>query len=114
MLAQGSAAAPEPPIGAPIAISGRIAHQKDVDTYRLKIERPTTLRIAARSKGFGSALDPLLIVQDRAGKRLKIDDDSGADRNANITTWLQAGKHYVLRIRLYLNWASGDTAVMMW
>ena len=42
------------------------------------------------------------------------DDDSGTGLNANITTWLDAGKTYVLRIRLYLNWAGGSTAVMMW
>jgi hypothetical protein len=42
------------------------------------------------------------------------DDDSGTDLNARIVEWLEQGKSYVLRIRLYLNWASADTAVMLW
>ncbi|MEQ9411417.1 MAG: M12 family metallopeptidase [Fuerstiella sp.] len=42
------------------------------------------------------------------------DDDSGTSLNAKITTRLVRGRKYVLRIRLYLNWANGDTAVMLW
>ena len=42
------------------------------------------------------------------------DDDSGTSLNARVVEWLDAGKRYVLRIRLYLNWASADTAVMLW
>ena len=42
------------------------------------------------------------------------DDDSGSSRNASITRWLDKSKTYTLRIRLYLNYASGNTAVMLW
>jgi hypothetical protein len=65
---------------------------------------------------FGRSDTVMVLFEDRDGslRFLGGDDDSGSGRNANITTWLQAGRRYVLRIRLYLNWASGDTAVMMW
>ncbi len=42
------------------------------------------------------------------------DDDSGYDRNARIRVQVYRGRKYVLRIRLYLNYAAGATAVMMW
>jgi hypothetical protein len=42
------------------------------------------------------------------------DDDSGMNTNARLNVRLVRGRKYILRIRLYLNWASGDTAVMMW
>lgn len=42
------------------------------------------------------------------------DDDSGTSRNARITERLFPGRRYILRLRLYLNWASGETAIMLW
>ena len=42
------------------------------------------------------------------------DDDSGWDRNAKLQLRLYSGRRYVLRIRLYYQWASGETAVMLW
>lgn len=42
------------------------------------------------------------------------DDDGGWDRNARIRVRLYSGRKYALRIRLYYQWASGDTTVMLW
>lgn len=42
------------------------------------------------------------------------DDDSGMGTNAQLSERLVRGRTYLLRIRLYLNYDSGDTAVMMW
>lgn len=42
------------------------------------------------------------------------DDDSGTSLNARIEQWLNEGKNYVLRIRLFSNYASGNTAVLLW
>jgi hypothetical protein len=42
------------------------------------------------------------------------DDDSGEDRNALLRVKLFRGRTYVLRIRLYSSWESGETAVMHW
>ena len=41
------------------------------------------------------------------------DDDSGWDRNARINVRLYKGREYVLRIRLYYRWASGNMSVML-
>ena len=46
-------------------------------------------------------------------RHLAADDDSGEDRNAQITVKLFAGRRYVLRIRLYYKTGSGETAVML-
>lgn len=65
---------------------------------------------------FGQSDTVMVLFEDRNGdmKYVAGDDDSGRDRNARIAEWLTAGKKYVLRIRLYLNYSSGDTAVMLW
>lgn len=65
---------------------------------------------------FGRSDTVMVLFEDRDGDYRYItgDDDSGTGLNANITTWLDRDKRYVLRVRLYLNWASGDTAVMLW
>lgn len=65
---------------------------------------------------FGSSDSVMVLFEDRDGdlRYVKGDDDSGTNRNAHIRQKLEAGKKYVLRIRLYLNWASGKMAVMMW
>lgn len=61
--------------------------------------------------------DTVMILFEEVDGELEFvagDDDSGYDTNARISARLVRGRKYVLRIRLYLNWASGDTAVMMW
>ena len=70
---------------------------------------------------FGRADAVLVLFEDIAdlpdeggGPRfLAGDDDSGTDRNASFTVKLFKGRRYVLRLRLYWSWASGDTAVML-
>ena len=42
------------------------------------------------------------------------DDDSGTDLNAKLIIRLVKSRKYVLRIRMYLNYASGTSAVMFW
>lgn len=42
------------------------------------------------------------------------DDDSGWNRNARLEVRLYAGREYVLRVRMYYQWASGKMAVMIW
>ena len=41
------------------------------------------------------------------------DDDSGTNLNARFEVKLFKGRRYVLRLRLYWSWASGEAAVMM-
>ena len=65
---------------------------------------------------FGRSDTVMVLFEDVDGqlRYVTADDDSGTSLNAQINTRLQKGRRYVLRIRLYLNYASGDTAVMMW
>jgi len=41
------------------------------------------------------------------------DDDSGTNKNATITARLVEDRKYILRVRLFSDWATGKTAVMM-
>ena len=71
---------------------------------------------------FGSADTVLVLFEDvdsgpDEGQGLRYragDDDSGTDRNARFAVKLYRGRRYVLRLRLYWAWATGESAVMMW
>ncbi len=65
---------------------------------------------------FGNADTLLVLFEDQDGdvRFMAGDDDSGTSRNASIAVRLFPGRRYILRVRLYLNWASGETAVMLW
>lgn len=65
---------------------------------------------------FGTADTVMVLFEDVGGelRYVKGDDDSGTDRNAQITAKLFQGRRYVVRLRLYLAGQSGQTAVMLW
>lgn len=67
-------------------------------------------------KTFGNS-DTVMVLFDKDGDDLhyvKGDDDSGTDLNANFKVRLIKDRKYILKIRLYYRFSSGDTAVMMW
>jgi hypothetical protein len=65
---------------------------------------------------FGSSDAVLVVFEEIDGEPVYLagDDDSGEDRNALVSVKLQAGRRYVVRVRLYSSWESGQTAVMLW
>lgn len=65
---------------------------------------------------FGKADTVMVLFEDQNGdlKYVDGDDDSGTDLNSQITVRLYQGRRYVLRIRLYSNFAAGDASVMLW
>lgn len=65
---------------------------------------------------FGHSDAVLVLFEDVNGtpRYLTADDDSGEDLNASICTRLRAGRKYVLRLRLYWQFAKGDVGVMLW
>ncbi|MEP3277404.1 MAG: matrixin family metalloprotease [Stappiaceae bacterium] len=65
---------------------------------------------------FGRTDTVMVLFEDIDGDPVYVkgDDDSGFNRNARFIVRLIKGRTYKLRIRLYYNWAEGDTAVMMW
>ncbi|WP_405065006.1 M12 family metallopeptidase [Kribbella sp. NBC_01510] len=65
---------------------------------------------------FGASDTVMVLFEDVNGELRYVagDDDSGEDRNSHLTAKLFQGRRYVLRIRLYYAWSSGQTAVMYW
>lgn len=65
---------------------------------------------------FGESDTVMVLFEEHGGelRYVKGDDDSGTDLNASFRVRLTKGRKYVLRIRLYFNFSTGDTAVMMW
>jgi hypothetical protein len=60
--------------------------------------------------------DTLIVLFEDVNGQMEVvagDDDSGTDFNAKIDVRLIRGRKYVLRVRLYLNWASGHSAVLL-
>jgi len=69
------------------------------------------------SIGTFGASDTVIVLFENVGGELRYvagDDDGGEDRNALIEAKLFQGRQYVLRVRLYYSWASGESAVMYW
>ena len=65
---------------------------------------------------FGKA-DTVMVLFEEVNGELRYvtgDDDSGTDRNAQITAKMFQGRKYVVRLRLYWAGGSGDTAIMYW
>lgn len=71
---------------------------------------------------FGGADTVIALFEDvttgpEEGRGLRFragDDDSGTDANSELALKLFKGSRYVLRLRLYWSWSTGETAVMMW
>jgi hypothetical protein len=63
---------------------------------------------------FGPSDTAMALFAPGAAEPLAQDDDSGEGRNAYFKVPLQAGKRYVLRIRLQFAETGQDTAVMAW
>jgi len=71
---------------------------------------------------FGAADTVLVLFEDVTtgpaegrGLRYRVgDDDSATDRNATFRVKLFKGKRYVVRVRLYWSWATGESALMYW
>lgn len=65
---------------------------------------------------FGTA-DTVMVLFEEVNGELRYvagDDDSGTDRNAQITAKMFRGRKYVVRLRLYWAGKSGSTAIMYW
>lgn len=65
---------------------------------------------------FGRSDTVMVLFEDRNGdlKYVDGDDDSGSSLNARLQVRLYQGRKYVLRIRMYFSYATGQTAVMLW
>ncbi|KOV61856.1 M12 family metallopeptidase [Streptomyces sp. MMG1121] len=65
---------------------------------------------------FGDADTVLVVFEERDGvpRFLAGHDDGGGSDNAAVRVRFVRGRRYVVRVRLYSTWGSGETAVMCW
>jgi hypothetical protein len=65
---------------------------------------------------FGTSDTVMVLFEEVNGELFFLagDDDSGTDYNSKIRTRLRKDRRYLLRIRLYYEDSSGETAVMLW
>ena len=65
---------------------------------------------------FGTADTVMVLFEDIGGNLRYVagDDDSGTDRNAQLSVKLFKDRTYVLRLRMFWAAGSGQTAVMYW
>ncbi len=108
----------------PISVTTVLPQLKPFQSERLALmpgEQKDFAVIADHSRNytfstFGRSDTVMVLFEDIDGDPVYVkgDDDSGFNRNARFTVRLIKGRKYKLRIRLYYNWAEGDTVVMMW
>jgi hypothetical protein len=109
-----------PPLGPPSSYPALQPFRSEILTLAPKqqanftIEPPATRDYTIQT--FGGSDNVAVLFEDQGGdlKFMDGDDDSGTDRNVTIKVRLIQGRHYVLRIRHYVNYSGLDTAVMIW
>jgi len=74
------------PLELPVAVTGHITADAEVDSYRFRATKGQSLRIAVTARGFDSPLDAVLRILDADGKVLKEEDDTGRDNFDPATT----------------------------
>lgn len=67
-------------------------------------------------KSFGAADVLMVLFDSNSGQEIFMagSDDSGTESNAEMEVRLEANKSYILRVRLFLNYGSRKTAIMIW
>ncbi|MFF3335612.1 M12 family metallopeptidase [Streptomyces sp. NPDC002888] len=78
------------------------------------VEPPQTREFTVGA--FGESDTVVVVFEERDGKPrfLSGQDDGGSPHNATIKARLVKGRRYLVRVRLYSSWGSGETAVMCW
>ncbi|MFI1164402.1 M12 family metallopeptidase [Streptomyces sp. NPDC020801] len=78
------------------------------------VEPPETRTYTVRTFGECDAVAVVFEERDGEPRFLSGQDDGGTPHNATLTVRLVKGRRYVVRVRLYSTWGSGETAVMCW
>lgn len=78
------------------------------------IEPRTTRKYTIQTFGVADTLMVLFRDQDGGLLYHAADDDSGLGTNARVEPRLVRGERYVLRLRLFYQERSGETAIMLW
>jgi hypothetical protein len=84
----------------PATVSGRLAELGNAHAYAFAGNKGDKLRIRVEARAIGFPTDPLVIVQDEAGKTLAEADDAGRDqRDPELTFDVPADGQYRVVIR---------------
>ncbi len=78
------------------------------------VEPPETRAYTVGTFGDGDAVVVVFEERDGEPRYLTAQDDGGTPHNATVRIRLVKGRRYVVRVRLYSSWGSGETAVMCW
>lgn len=81
----------------PCVVSGRLAVDGSRDYYRFRLEKPQKVVLEVFSRRVGTPMDAEIILFDRNGKLLQVNDDARG-RDCRIEHDLPAGD-YVIRVR---------------
>lgn len=79
------------------------------------IRPPATRDYTIQTLGYTDSV--MVLFEDQGGGNyvfVEGDDDSGWDRNATVQARLHHDRTYIVRVRLYYAWASGQMAVVYW
>jgi hypothetical protein len=78
------------------------------------VEPPQTRAYTVATFGDGDAVVVVFEERDGEPRFLTAQDDGGTPHNATVKARLVKGRRYVVRVRQYSSWGSGETAVMCW
>ncbi|MCH0565988.1 MULTISPECIES: M12 family metallopeptidase [unclassified Streptomyces] len=78
------------------------------------VEPPETREYTVGAFGDGDTVVVVFEMRGGVPRYLAGRDDGGTPRNATIRARLVKGRRYVVRVRLYSCWGSGEMAVMCW
>lgn len=78
----------------PVTVTGRINAPRDKDVYQFSAPAGAKVLLRAESRALGFPLDPVIEIQDAAGKLLTRVDDIGAERDAELVFAVPAAGDY--------------------
>jgi hypothetical protein len=70
---------PSDDVPIPVTISGRLESPGDTGAFIFHAQKDQKLRFRAAAKGLGFPTDPVIVIEDEAGKQLAEADDTGRD-----------------------------------
>ncbi len=94
-------------VSLPVCISGTFEKSKDIDAYRIQVEKDSRWSIRLESRKIGSAADPLLEITDASGVSIATADDAKDQVDPSLEWKCPKTGEYVVSVR-DLYGAAGD------
>jgi hypothetical protein len=84
VVESGAAATRPTAVTLPVDVSGTIASAGEEDRFEFAVKKGERYTFAVRAGTLGSILDPVLRIEDAAGKQVAADDDSGGAQEPRV------------------------------